>query len=111
VNYVFCDRQQTCAAIGVLLQREGLVGLWTSSGPTMRAATLIERGGLSTYAREHRVVILAAFAIWGAEEDPYVFSLLDVLPPSRTTTLRSLLAARAAGPAAVNRWLQANELN
>jgi hypothetical protein len=109
--HVFRDKEQASAVIGVLLDREGLDGLWTRTGPSMRAATLIDRGGLSMYPREQRVVILAAFAIWGAEEDPYVLSLLDVLPLNRTARLRSLLTARAAGPAAVDRWLQANELN
>jgi hypothetical protein len=108
---VFRDKQQTCEAIRVLLRREGLHELWTLNGPSSDVTTLVDRGALSTFARHQRVVILAAFALWGGEEDASVLPLLDVLLPSRTSTARLLLIARAQGPAAVDRWLHTYELN
>jgi len=98
------DKQQRALACRVLLATVGLERLWTRSGPTDEAFTLLAVG-LPPLAANERVMLLATWAIWNGSGSITLAEIIDHLGSEALDVLCFLLMASKYGPEAVDDWL------
>ncbi len=105
---MFRDDEQTARACRTLLASVRRAELWTRSGPTPEALSLLERDGGPLSSGE-RIVLLAAFAFWNGEGGLRLTEVIDSLDVEAADALCSLLIAVKHGADAVDAWIVKHE--
>jgi len=98
------DDKQRALACRVLLATVGLERLWTRSGPTDEAFTLLAVGAASLAASE-RVMFLATWTMWNGSGSVTLAELVDHLEGEAIDVLCFLVMASKYGPEAIDDWL------
>lgn len=93
---MWASEKQQCAVIRTLLASVHLERLWTATGPTKEAITLLEAKGGYLSSGE-RLVLLVAFDVWNGHGNAEVGDLLATLDERRLRAVTDALLARDAG--------------
>ena len=93
------QRAETCRALCALA---GRYDLWSSTGPTEKAAGELVASPL---LEEDLALVRAAWSVWNGLGDLHLAELLRVLRPSDLRALAELLTALAVSPLQVDAWL------
>jgi len=107
MSFVFRDHRQRSQACELLVSRiHSPAELWTRNGPSDAAIEFLEENG-GALSQGERVLLLAAFALWDADET-LCFQELARLDSKNLQLLGGLLLALAGGATDVEIWLELN---
>jgi|SRR5579862_1718988 len=101
---IFRDDVQRARVCSAILGKTDLRGLWSESGPTEQARSLLLQGA-KTLTTEKRTLFLLTWEIW-REKTNLSFHDLRSLSKKRLYLVGSLLVAMAKGADEVDVWLR-----
>jgi hypothetical protein len=99
------DDAEACAAILTLLRRARLEDLWTPTGPTKTAISLLECDGGYLSSGE-RQMLMVAFDFWNGTGKATIAGLLATLDGDHLSDIGSLLVELSNDSPDIDRWIQ-----